>query len=60
MIYFETLILARSNEIAGEGVQTLENLGCLYQPAGGGWQVKYIEPELDRRVKVLCYFSSDL
>ncbi|KAJ7423818.1 hypothetical protein BTVI_08709 [Pitangus sulphuratus] len=36
-------------EIATEGVQTLESLRCLYQPAGGGWKIKYIEPELDRR-----------
>lgn len=48
MIYFETLILACSTEIAGEGAQTLESLRCLYQPAGGGWKIKYIEPELDR------------
>lgn len=48
VIYFETLILEYRTEISSEGVQTLESLRYLYQPAGAGWKIKYIQPELDR------------
>lgn len=60
VIYFETLILEYRTEISSEGVQTLESLRYLYQPAGAGWKIKYIQPELDRWVKISFYFSYDL
>lgn len=60
VIYFETLILAHRTEISSEEVQSLESLRCLYQPAGGGRKIKYTEPELDRWVKMIFYFSHNL